>query len=160
MCRLGHRRQGHGSAKGQGHVKGAAEGDGSIGVEAAATGYSAVALGLRFVPTLSAGLMRTSQMALARCWRTALRQSGPLKPLHHALEAACGMLPRKDERSNQSLEPRWRRLARASAERPHMAEGCFRVLKKVRTPHKISKKHIREPFRTGGCKTNTQKQKT
>ena len=142
MCRLGGHRHSHEAAKGEEPVGDLAEWRGSIALEAAATGRSVVAATVRCAPTLSARLMRASQMALVRRWRTALRHSGPLKPLRHALEAACGVLRPKDERSNKSLDPLRRSRACASADRTTSERGCFLHAKKLSCHDRVREREV------------------
>ena len=127
MCRLGGCKKGDESIEGEVHVQGAAERHGLSAGRDTATVHSVVAVGVPCVPAAAARQMHASETASAPSSRTALRQSGPLKPLHRPLEAACGWLCWKDERCIANHMPQWRQRPCASRGAVRGGRGCFRV---------------------------------
>ena len=125
MCRLGGCKKGDESIEGEVHVQGAAERGGLSAGSDTATVHSMVAVGVPCVPAAAARQMHASETASAPSSRTALRQSGPLKPLHRPLEAACGWLCWKDERCIANLMPQWRQRPCASRGAGQAAGGCW-----------------------------------
>ena len=120
MRRVGRCKNGDESTEGEVHVEGAAKWRGLFAGRAKATVLQVVAAGVRRDPTSPARLARASEMASAPRWRTALKQSWPLKPLHRPLQAACGWLHQKGEYCIASLEPPWRRPSGHKLCRPFM----------------------------------------
>ena len=102
------------SKEGEVHVQGAAELRGDSAGRDTTTVHSLVEVGVPCAPAAPARLLRASETASAPRSRTALRQSGPLKPLHRPLAAACGWRRWKDERCIANHMPQWRQRPCAS----------------------------------------------
>ena len=103
--RLGRCQEDDESKEGEVHVQGAAERNGDSVGRDTATVHSVVKVGVPYIPAGPARLLHASETASAPRWRTALRPSGPSKPRHCPLEAACGWRRRKDERWIAALAP-------------------------------------------------------
>ena len=105
MCRVGCCHKVDASKDAEVHVEGAADGGGDSAGRDTTTVHSPIAVGVPFAPAAPAQLLHASETASAPRWRTALRPSGPSKPRHCPLEAACGWRRRKDERWIAALAP-------------------------------------------------------